>query len=361
MKDGRRVTVKDIAEKMNVSLSTVNKALTGKTGVSEKRREEIVAVAKEMGYEVNHIAQALSRGVIKMGIIIPSLWREYYGAIEDGMMMELGKLAQRKVEGVFKHISHFAQIETAFTELCDENVDIILYCPSMFEVSEAVRNIAKDRKVPVFVVGDACSELSSVCSVLLNSKISAYMAADMLACNTPKGSSAAIFVGSMKLESHREKAEAFKERAKEVGFADVAVYETSDSVSAIGSCLSDMTHNHPDVKGIYVATAVIAPIVNYIERMVPAKRPSVVATDIYDEVRDAVARGYVCATIFQNQKLLGRLAVRKAYDYIVMTTSYSASEAAYTGNIFVTPQLFVPSRINEFKFDYGNEYVLEHS
>ena len=329
--------------------------------MSEKRRAEIVAVAREMGYEVNHIAQALSRGVIKMGIIIPSLWREYYGVIEDGMKMELGKLAQRKVEGVFKHISHLAEIEPAFTELCDENVDIILYCPSMFEIPESVKTIAKDRRVPIFIVGDACPEIPSACSVLLNSRISAHMAADMLALTAPKGSSAAVFVGSMKLASHKEKAEAFTERAKELGFSDVAVYETFDNVSVIGRSISDMAHNHPDVKGIYVATAVIGPIVNHLERMSPSKRPSVVATDIYDEVRDAVARGYVSATIFQNQKLIGRLSVRKAYDYIVQSMSYSASEESFADNIYVTPQLFVPSRINEFKFDYGNEYVLEHS
>ena len=125
LKDGRRVTVKDIAEKMNVSLSTVNKALTGKSGVSEKRRAEIVAMAKEIGYEVNHIAQALSRGVIKIGVIIPSLWRQFFSAIEDGMRMEFEKLAQQKVEGVFRQISHAAEIEGAFCSLCDEGVDVI--------------------------------------------------------------------------------------------------------------------------------------------------------------------------------------------------------------------------------------------
>ena len=65
--------------------------------------------------------------------------------------------------------------------------------------------------------------------------------------------------------------------------------------------------------------------------------------------------------MFQNQKVVGRLAVRKAYDYVVNMMSYNSQDDAFTGNVYVTPQLFLPSRIDEFKFDYGNEYILEHS
>ncbi len=139
------------------------------------------------------------------------------------------------------------------------------------------------------------------------------------------------------------------------------MYETFDNTSVIGRSMHEVAYEHPDVKAIYVATAMIGPIVNYLERLEKNRRPAVVATDIYDEVREAVKNGYICATIFQNQKLIGRLSMRKAYDYIVQKMSYSESDAAFTGNIFVTPQLFLPSRIDEFKFDYGNEYVLEHN
>ena len=361
LKDCRRVTVKDIAEKMNVSLSTVNKALTGKSGVSEKRRAEIVSMAKEMGYEVNHIAQALSRGVIKIGVIIPSLWRQYYEVIEAGMRMEFAKLAQQKVEGVFRHVSHAAEIEGAFCSLCDEGVDVIAYCPSLFEVPESLKNIAKQRKVPVFIVGDASDELPSVCSVFTNSKISAYMAADMLAMTAKKGGVAAVFVGSLRLPSHKEKADCFRQRALELGFSDVVVYETLDNLTAIERSVIDLTYNYSNVTGIYAATAVITPIVDRLERLAPTKRPAIVATDIYDEVRKAVSKGYVLATVFQNQKVVGRLAVRKAYDYVVNKMSYNSQDDAFTGNIYVMPQLFLPSRIDEFKFDYGNEYILEHS
>ena len=43
------VTLKDVAEKLGVTITTVHKALNGKEGVSEKRRAEIMKVAAQMG------------------------------------------------------------------------------------------------------------------------------------------------------------------------------------------------------------------------------------------------------------------------------------------------------------------------
>ena len=55
------VTLKDVAEKLGVTITTVHKALNGKEGVSEKRRAEIMKVAAQMGYKVNYMASSLSK------------------------------------------------------------------------------------------------------------------------------------------------------------------------------------------------------------------------------------------------------------------------------------------------------------
>jgi DNA-binding LacI/PurR family transcriptional regulator len=46
-----RVTLGDIASKLNVSKNTVSKALRGAAGVSDSLRKDIIKVAKDMGYE----------------------------------------------------------------------------------------------------------------------------------------------------------------------------------------------------------------------------------------------------------------------------------------------------------------------
>ena len=48
---GKPVRMADIAEKLNISVVSVSKALAGKPGVSEEMRAKVVALAQELGYE----------------------------------------------------------------------------------------------------------------------------------------------------------------------------------------------------------------------------------------------------------------------------------------------------------------------
>ena len=44
------ITIKDISARLNVSATSVHRALSGKEGVGEKLRRQILETAKEMGY-----------------------------------------------------------------------------------------------------------------------------------------------------------------------------------------------------------------------------------------------------------------------------------------------------------------------
>ena len=58
----KQVTMKDIANRLSVSSVTVSKALGGKDGVGDELRQNIIQVAKEMGYRKNLIAKDMRDG-----------------------------------------------------------------------------------------------------------------------------------------------------------------------------------------------------------------------------------------------------------------------------------------------------------
>jgi len=65
-----RPTIKDIAKVLNISPSTVSRALSGKPGVSEELRKKVLETAEEMGYMKNLSAQSLKNSKSKIiGII----------------------------------------------------------------------------------------------------------------------------------------------------------------------------------------------------------------------------------------------------------------------------------------------------
>lgn len=76
------VTMKDIAQKIGLSESTVSLALNDKNTVSEKTKKRIKAVARDMGYLPNTIAQNLAnKRSFTFGLIVPDIENTYYAKI----------------------------------------------------------------------------------------------------------------------------------------------------------------------------------------------------------------------------------------------------------------------------------------
>lgn len=65
------VTLKDIAQQLNVSANTVSRAINDKTGVSDEMRATIKSVSAAMGYQPNASARALRGDSMKIiGVIV---------------------------------------------------------------------------------------------------------------------------------------------------------------------------------------------------------------------------------------------------------------------------------------------------
>ena len=71
---GHVVSMKDIALRCGVSMSTVSKALNGRVDVGAAKKEQILKVAKELGYTANSAARALKTNrTYSIGIVFTDL------------------------------------------------------------------------------------------------------------------------------------------------------------------------------------------------------------------------------------------------------------------------------------------------
>src|SRR6186713_3079606 len=70
----RAATIKDIARKLNVSISTVSRALRNAHDVSADTRRTVQALAEELNYQPNLLALSLKRKQTHtIGVIVPNL------------------------------------------------------------------------------------------------------------------------------------------------------------------------------------------------------------------------------------------------------------------------------------------------
>lgn len=89
----KQVTMKDIANAVNVSIVSVSKALAGKDGVSDEIRCKIIDKAKELGY--NYTSKNVqSKNNITIGVIIPDLFfneNSFYASLYRMISLEASK------------------------------------------------------------------------------------------------------------------------------------------------------------------------------------------------------------------------------------------------------------------------------
>ena len=70
----KKVTIKDVAKRANVSFTTVSRALSGNPEISKDTREKILKICDEMGYTTNYIARSMIKKKTELiGLIVPSI------------------------------------------------------------------------------------------------------------------------------------------------------------------------------------------------------------------------------------------------------------------------------------------------
>lgn len=81
-----RVTLKDIAREMNMSVSTISRAMNNAFDINKETRERILKKAKEMGYHPNPIAQRLhNQKSHQVGVVVPELYNDFFPQIIKGI------------------------------------------------------------------------------------------------------------------------------------------------------------------------------------------------------------------------------------------------------------------------------------
>ena len=82
----KKLTIKDIAKKFNVSISTVSKALNDSYEISESTKEKIQKYAKEHNYKPNFNAISLkNRSTKTIGVILPTMLNYFFAQVFKGI------------------------------------------------------------------------------------------------------------------------------------------------------------------------------------------------------------------------------------------------------------------------------------
>lgn len=85
---GKRTKLKDIADQLGISITTVYRALNDKSDINEDTKREILALAEELGYRPNSSAISLRRNkmIPLVGVMLPIINHYFFATVLKGIM-----------------------------------------------------------------------------------------------------------------------------------------------------------------------------------------------------------------------------------------------------------------------------------
>lgn len=314
----KRVTVKDIANELGLSLGAINKALNNKPGLSNETRERVLDKAANMGYRVNKVAQSMARSSIKIGVVMPLNWREYYDQLQSGVDFELENLRDYNVQGRYYNVAglHSYQETVQALKQCiqDDMQAVVLCSPQEFGFSAILQEL-QDLHIPVVLLGTSIANAGSICCVHVDAGCAGKLAAEFMSLILPKNQSVIVFVGNKDLSEHKKKAMEFSAEASRRNINVLGVYETHDDPEVAYFLTGKLIRECGNVGGIYAATANSIAICKYIEENNLA-HVQLIGTDIFNATVDFVHKGIMKGVIYQNTEKQGSSAVRILYDFL---------------------------------------------
>lgn len=163
----KRVTIYDIAQELNITVSTVSRALSGFPAISEATRKAVFETAKRLNYSPNKLASALKSGRTNIiGVIVPSVQAHFFASIihsiekglndsgyrvilyqsNESLASEINgvkTLLEAQVDGIMASLSLQTSDISHFKEVIKQNKPLVLF-----------DRVHKDLNVPTITLDD---------------------------------------------------------------------------------------------------------------------------------------------------------------------------------------------------------------
>lgn len=244
------VTLKHLAEQLNVSISTVSKALHNSDEISPDTIERVKALAKHLNYKPNKVAISLKNSRTNtIGVIIPNILNHFFAKALLAIEMEASKHGYN----IITCLSNEKKTKEINSLQLLSNGSVDGFIMSMAEESQITNNVDHikdilDQNIPV-VIFDRVSENIDCDKVIIDDFGAAYEATKHLLAENRKhivliSNIDDLSVGKLRTNGY---VEAIKEADNYKNEPTVIVIKSNDLIE---ETIEGLFKNNPSVDGI---------------------------------------------------------------------------------------------------------------
>ena len=302
-----RVTARDIAEELGISISTVSRAFTENAVISPRTREKVMRAAERMGYQPNPFARSLITKRSKIaGIVVADITNPFYPEV-------LANLTKRLQDTGLQTMLFFAgpgrKVDDALPTLLQYSPDvaIVLAATMSSEMVTACREVG----TPV-VLFNRYVPGSGAAAVCCDNVDGGRQVADALAAADHRR--LAYIAGLPDTSTNNDRLLGFVERCRELGLDDPIVEEGGSFTYEAGSTavkrLLDR-RNPPDA--VFCANDIIAiGALDAARRELGLSVPKELSVISFDDISMAAWPSYSLTTVRQPVNAMIEMTIDEA-------------------------------------------------
>lgn len=318
------VTLADIAEQSQVSLSTVSLVLRNRPGITEETRQRVLTVAQELGYRVKGQSngrpvntQPNGGSVKRIGLVVktelnlPPQTNLFYAQVLAGIAEACRQQQINLLYSLLPVDEH--SHPTALPQLLDDDpVDGILlvgaYVPPTFDQFFA------ERALPVVLV-DAYAASAEYDAVVSDNRWGAYQAVDYL---LQRGHRHIAIVGSQPnaYPSICERRKGYEQALSAHGISERYFTDSSLNTEETMQAVTALLTAQPQITAIFGCNDSVAIAASRAAQMLGRQLPEELAVVGYDDVEMAQHVTPSLTTLHVDKIGMGRLAVQLLHNRI---------------------------------------------
>lgn len=352
----KKVTIYDIANKLNVSPATITRAINGKPKVGDELRKLIISTAQDMGYRANKVAMSLARKEIKIAVLIYGAIYDFYSKLLEGIKDASMSLHDFNITSDEYVLSIQENNDEDFirqlNSLNGYNGAVIYSIHDTPQIANAVDKLIEKKTIVYTINTDITTKNHHYC-VMNNGEVTGRIAAELLDWMVTNRK-ICFFMGGKYTQVLSGITKSFTETAKKRGLIILdSYYDDGDEVKAYNS-MNIILKKHCDVGGIYVNSAISSPICKRIMELGMHTKIKIVTSDLLPSVVDNIRNGIIQATIFQDPFLQGKTGFLNLYK--IIAEGFNPSK-----NIYITPQIIIQNNLDcyldNFNESNGSEMI----
>lgn len=324
-----RATINDVAERAQVSVGTVHRALYDKPGVSRAVRERILEVAHELGYRPNRMASSLRKKPLNIVVAFPAPTsdnRYFYGELWNGCRDAEDLFASHNCNVI--HIPYYEDDVNSFSSNMGRvllqyknSVDGVLIGGKMKRDDIALAGLIskKPYNIPLIAVGEVFDDISCLASIQSDHETDGKMAAEILGRQMDHSGDILMAAGDVTLHSNQSNSQAFESYLRE-HFPEHRIYKVFDNPmdQSVAMRVSEILKTTPGIRGMYAVSArSTMQILKAAEECGLAGKIAIVGSDLHEDTARYLRDGFLSAVIFKNPANQAKTGIGILLDHLV--------------------------------------------